>query len=221
MQSALIVWGGWDGHQPKQVSEIFARVLKEEGFAVEVSDTLDAFHDEAKLMNLSLIVPIWTMGKITKEQCNPVLNAVKAGVGLAGCHGGMCDSFREHTEWQWMTGGQWIAHPGNDGTSYRVHIKDMDHEITRGLKDFDVKSEQYYLHVDPCIKVLAVTPFPNPAVDGPHVLNGFCEMPQVWTKFWGKGRVFYNALGHHADVFDIPEALEMMRRGFKWAAKKG
>lgn len=221
MASALIVWGGWDGHQPKQVADIFQKLLLQEGFSVEVSDTLDAFKDEAKVMALNLIVPIWTMGKITGEQQDPVLKAVReAGVGIAGCHGGMCDSFRDSTEWQWMTGGQWVAHPGNDGTKYKIRIKDPDHEITRGLHDFDVASEQYYMHIDPSSKVLATTTFPTPGVEGPHVPNGFFEMPQVWTRYHGKGRVFYNALGHHADVFDIPEALEIMRRGFLWAAKK-
>jgi type 1 glutamine amidotransferase len=219
-KQALIVWGGWDGHQPKQVGEIFAGLLKQSGFDVEVRDTLDAFRDEAKLMGLNLIVPIWTMGKITNEQANPVLKAVRGGVGIAGCHGGMCDAFREHTEWQFMTGGQWVAHPGNDGTKYTVHIKDADHPITRGLRDFAVASEQYYLHTDPSNKVLATTTFPTPGVDGPHVPNGFFEMPVVWTRRYGQGKVFYNSLGHQANIFSgIPEAMELMRRGFDWAAK--
>src|SRR4029079_14375085 len=90
-RKALIVWGGWDGHQPKEVAEIFDRVMKQEGFETEVSATLDSFKDEQKLLGLSLIVPIWTMGQITPEQVRPVLKAVAAGVGMAGCHGGMCD----------------------------------------------------------------------------------------------------------------------------------
>jgi type 1 glutamine amidotransferase len=220
MASALIVWGGWNGHQPKEVAEIFRGVLAGEGFSVEVSDTLDAFKDETKLMNLDLIVPVWTMGEITGEQVTPVLKAVRdGGVGIAGCHGGMCDAFRKNCDWQFMTGGQWVAHPGNDGVKYKIHIKDPDHPITKGIKDFDVASEQYYMHVDPAIRVLATTTYPTAGVEGPHVPNGFIEMPQVWTKYYGKGRVFYNALGHHADIFDIPQAKELMRRGFKWAAK--
>jgi len=214
---ALIVWGGWDGHQPKQVAEIFERVLSEEGFAVEVRDTLDAFKDEAKLMGLDLIVPIWTMGKIAGDQANPVFKAVKSGVGIAGCHGGMCDSFRDNTEWQFMTGGQWVAHPGNDGTKYTVRIKDWDHPITRGIKDFDVSSEQYYMHTDPSNRVLATTTFPT--ADGPHVPNGFFEMPVVWTRMYGKGRVFYNSLGHQANIVASEPCLTLMRRGFKWAAE--
>jgi hypothetical protein len=162
-KKALIVHGGWDGHQPKEVAAIFDRILREEGFTTEVSDTLDAFKDESKLMSLSLIVPIWTMGTITREQADPVFKAVReAGVGVAGCHGGMCDAFRMNTEWQFMTGGQWVAHPGNDGVTYRVHISSLASPITEGIKDFDVTSEQYYMHVDPAIKVLATTEFPPP-----------------------------------------------------------
>src|SRR5208337_2539839 len=128
--------------------EIFRRVLSEEGFQVEVSDSLDAFLDKPKLMSLSLIVPVWTMGKITDQQAAPVFEAVRSGVGIAGCHGGMCDSFRDNTEWQFMTGGQWVAHPGNDGVRYRVKIGPAESPITRGITDFDVASEQYYMHAD-------------------------------------------------------------------------
>ncbi|MNP76116.1 Trehalose utilization [compost metagenome] len=89
--------------------------------------------------------------------------------------------------------------------------------LIEGIKDFKVKSEQYYLHVDPCINVLATTTFP--VSEGPHSANGVITVPVVYTKKWGEGRVFYNSLGHHADIFDIPEAKELMRRGFVWAAK--
>ncbi len=220
MRKALIVWGGWPGHQPKEVADIFRQLLAQEGFQVEVSDTLDAFRDAAALQSLNLIVPIWTMGKILPEQANPVFSAVReAGVGIAGCHGGMCDSFRENTEWQFMTGGQWVAHPGNDGVKYKIHITDADHDITCNMADFDVTSEQYYLHVDPAVHILATTQFPTLGVEGPHLPNGTIQMPQVWTKQYGKGRIFYNALGHQANIFEIPQALELMRRGFNWAAK--
>ena len=218
MKKALIVWGGWDGHQPKQVGEIFARVLREEGFEVEVSDTLDAFKDEAKVMALNLIVPVWTMGKITSEQVNPVLKAVReAGVGIAGCHGGMCDAFRENTEWQFMTGGQWVAHPGNDGTTYRVRVVTGSHPIVEGIADFDVCSEQYYMHTDPSNRTLATTEFP--LAPGPHVPNGRFDMPVVWTRSFGKGKVFYNSLGHQANIVESEPCLTLMRRGLLWAAK--
>jgi len=219
-RKALIVWGGWDGHQPREVAQIFQRVLTQDGFEVEVSDTLDTFKDEAKLMGLSLIVPVWTMGKLSAEQGGPVFKAVReGGVGIAGCHGGMCDSFRENTEWQFMTGGQWVAHPGNDGVKYRVKIGPTKSPITEGVKDFDVSSEQYYMHVDPAAKVLATTEFPTPGADGPHASNGKFDMPVVWTKMYGRGKVFYNSLGHQASIVEAEPCLTIMRRGFAWAAK--
>jgi type 1 glutamine amidotransferase len=214
---ALIVWGGWDGHEPQQVAHIFEKVLVQEGFEVEVSDTLNAFLDAPKITALSLIVPVWTMGKITQEQVRPVLDAVKAGTGIAGCHGGMCDSFREETEWQFMTGGQWVAHPGNDGVRYKVKIGPTKSPITDGIEDFEVASEQYYMHVDPAVKVLATTRFP--VADGPHMLNDPVDMPVIWTKRYGQGKVFYNSLGHHADVVASEPNLTIMRRGFAWATK--
>ncbi|MCX7017966.1 MAG: ThuA domain-containing protein [Candidatus Sumerlaeota bacterium] len=219
MKKALIVWGGWDGHEPDKVAEVFRRQLVTQGFEVEVSNTLDAYRDIAELAAVDVIVPVWTMGAIAPEQLNPLLAVVRAGVGIAGCHGGMCDSFRNETEYQFMTGGQWVAHPGGDGVHHRVRITDHDHVITRDIKDFDVCSEQYYLHTDPAVKVLAATRFPT--VDGPHAPNGLFDMPVAWTKYYGRGRVFYCSLGHHADIFDIPEALEIMTRGLVWAARTG
>jgi type 1 glutamine amidotransferase len=217
MKKALIVWGGWDGHQPREVAEIFRGQLEEEGFSVEVSDTLEAFAEREKLKSLELIVPVWTMGRIEQEWVNNVSAAVQSGVGIAGCHGGMCDAFRENTDWQFMTGGQWIAHPGNDGTEYSVNIKHSSSPLVESIDDFSVSTEQYYLHVDPAVEVLATTRFP--IADGPHSLNKAVDMPVIWTKRWGQGRVYYNSLGHQANIMEIPVVKELMRRGFIWCAE--
>lgn len=217
MAKALITWGGWDGHEPDKVAALFATDLRAAGMDVEVTDTLACFDDPGALTDLSLIVPIWTMSSIEKQQSAHVCAAIEAGVGLAGCHGGMCDAFRNDVMWQFMTGAQWVAHPGNDGVDYRVRIT-SGHEVVTGLTDFEVKTEQYYLHVDPAAKVHAVTDFP--VVDGPHSPNGPVAMPVVFTKMWGKGRVYYNALGHQANVIDHGTPRLMMQRGMDWAARK-
>lgn len=217
MKKALVVQGGWDGHQPKQVSEIFARVLKEEGFEVEVSDTLESFKDADALKQLSLIVPIWTMGKVDGKYVENVVGAVASGVGLAGCHGGMCDAFRESLMWQWVTGGQFLAHPGNDGTKHTIHMGPVRHEITDGVRDFEVSTEQYYMLVDPGVTVLAYSRFPN--APGDYATTGATNMPVMWVRNWGKGRVFYSSLGHQANVVEAEPHLTMMRRGFRWAAR--
>jgi uncharacterized protein len=217
-RKALVFQGGWDGHQPVQVSEVFKGVLEKEDFEVQITDTLDTLLDTEMLKGLDLIVPEWTMGTMSGEQSESVSEAVGSGVGLAGCHGGMCDAFRNNVLWQFITGGQWVAHPGGDGIEYMVNIKKgSSSPIIDGINDFQVKSEHYYLQVDPAIEVLATTTFPN--VKWYHSTNGDVKVPVVWTKKWGHGRVFYNSLGHHADIFDIPEAIEMMRRGFLWAAE--
>ncbi|PZD95602.1 hypothetical protein DNH61_13840 [Paenibacillus sambharensis] len=217
MRRALIVWGGWDGHEPKQVAGIFRELLEKEQFEVEVSDTLEAFADRDKLLGLDLIVPVWTMGRIEQKLVDHVSAAVQQGVGLAGCHGGMCDAFRENVDWQFMTGGNWVAHPGNDGVDYTVEIRHSTSPLVQGIGDFAVKSEQYYLHVDPAVEVLATTRFP--VVPGPHSANGPVDMPVIWTKRWGAGRVYYNSLGHVAEIVRMPAVLELMRRGFLWCAE--
>ncbi len=221
MRSALIVWGGWDGHEPEGVAHLFRELLEAEEFAVTVSPTLDAFK-EHDLTALSLIVPIWTMGTIAPDQRDPVLSAVRDhGVGLAGCHGGMCDAFRTDTEWQFMTGGQWVAHPGNDNVRYTVEIvPGLDHPVTAGLADFEVESEQYYLHTDPANTVLATTRFPNPTLPAEvNVPVEPCAMPQVWVRRYGRGRVFYSALGHQRRVVESGVPRELLRRGCVWAAR--
>lgn len=215
-RKALITWGGWEGHEPEKVAGLFESILEADGMVVEVHDTLDCLADADFLQGLDLIVPVWTMSKIDNQLVVNVSEAVARGTGLAGCHGGMCDAFRENVLWQFITGGNWVAHPGDDGTSYRVEITDPAHPLTEGIEDFEVVSEQYYLHVDPAVDVLATTAFPN--FHWYHSSNGDVDMPVAWTKRWGLGRVYYNALGHNADVIDSGPAFEMIRRGLIWAS---
>jgi uncharacterized protein len=211
---ALIVWGGWEGHEPGPFAEHYARVLRDEGLSVELAPTLDALRDAEALLRRRLIVPIWTMGEIAPEQLDPLLAAVRAGVGLAGFHGGMGDAFRAEPAYQWMVGGQWVAHP-DDITEYEVTFVDRESPLTRGLADFRIRSEQYYMHVDPSNHVLATTVF-RPA-SAPWVHG--CVMPVAWTRRWGEGRVFYSSLGHTTTDLAVPEVGELQRRGLLWAAR--
>ena len=213
-KTALMVWGGWEGHEPRAGAELFSGLLRERGYSVELSDTLDAYLDTAKLNTLSLIVPIWTMGTITKEQEKGLLEAVASGVGIAGWHGTMADSFRNNTEYQFMVGGQWVAHPGNI-IDYTVNIVNHEDPITAGLHDFSMKSEQYYMHVDPSNQVLATTTFGNQHLSWIDKT----VMPVVWKRQWGQGRVFYSSLGHVVKDFDVPEAREIVLRGMLWASR--
>src|SRR5215471_12290712 len=157
MREALIVWGGWSGHEPEKGAHIVSAMLEEEGFKVYIENTTEAFADPA-IADMSLIVPIYTMSKIEKEEVDNLARAVQGGVGLGGFHGGMCDAFRDCVLYQFMCGGQWVAHPGNI-IDYRVTIARREDPIMRGLDDFDYRSEQYYMHVDPSNEVLATTTF--------------------------------------------------------------
>ena len=216
MKKALMVWGGWDGHEPQQVVERFAPFLREAGFEVRIEDNMNVYTDANYMNSLSLVVPIWTMGTIEAEQERGLMNAVKSGVGLAGWHGGTGDAFRQNTMYQWMVGGQWVAHPGNI-IDYTVQITDKDHEITRGLSDFSMRSEQYYMHTDPGNRVLATTTFSGEH-EGADWVAG-TVMPVLWTRMWGAGRVFYSSLGHVSSDFEVYEAAETVRRGMLWAAR--
>ena len=208
---ALIVYGGWDGHEPEAISGVFAAGLKKRGFEVELSDTLEVFLEVEKLKAFDLIVPHWTMGSMTYEQSLGIAEAVRSGVGFAGVHGGAGDAFRDQPEFQFVVGGQFVFHPPM--LQYEIRILDAEHPITKGIDSpFTYYSEQYYMHVDPAIHILAETPFD---LEG-KVVN----MPCIWTKTFGKGRVFYCALGHVSQEFtDFPQVLEMIMRGMVWAAE--
>lgn len=213
MRQALIVAGGWAGHEPAQGARVIEAILEEHGFSVRTENSTAAFADPA-LNEMSLVVPIYTMAKIAKEELNGLTEAVRSGVGLAGYHGGMCDAFREATEYQFMCGGQWVAHPGNV-IDYRVDVVKPADPIMEGIESFPYRSEQYYMHVDPSNEVLATTTF-----SGEHAfwIEGVV-MPVVWKRYYGLGRVFYSSLGHVAKEFDIPAMKTILTRGLLWAAR--
>jgi type 1 glutamine amidotransferase len=213
-KKALIVSGGWNGHYPAETSEIVAKDLKKEGFEVEISTVLDVLLDEGRLKAYDLIVPNWTMGEITGEQEKGLVQAVENGAGLGGFHGGMGDAFRNNTLYQFVVGGQFVAHPDNL-KDYVVNIVKKADPIMAGLGDFTVNSEQYYMHVDPSNEVLATTTFQTKSA--PWV-NG-TVMPVVWKRRYGRGRVFYQSIGHSPKEFDVPEVREITKRGLLWAAR--
>ena len=243
-KKAFIFYGGWDGHEPEKVSKRYQDMLESEGFEVIREPSMERLGDEEFLKSQDLIVPLWTQGQMEDRYAFHISTAVESGVGIAGNHGGMCDAFRWNIEWQFMTGSQWVSHPGDtwyhhisdlspenleyvtkyypnpEGafeTDYRVNIKrGAASPIVEGLEDFDVRSEQYYLHLDPSVNVLATT-LVNTV--GPHSANGPVQMPVCYTKLWGKGRVFYLSLGHVDKIFEIPQVAEMTKRGILWAAR--
>ena len=214
MRTALIVYGGWEGHEPAECAAIYRRWLHEDGFTVRMETETKAFADPS-IHDLSLIVPIFTMSKIEKDEAENLTKAVQNGVGIAGHHGGMGDAFRDNVDYQFMVGGQWVAHPGNI-IDYTVDVTKPDDPIMQGIKSFPYHSEQYYMHVDPGNEVLATTTFSGeyaPWIKG-------VVMPVVWKRHHGQGRVFYSALGHQAKEFEVSEMATILRRGINWAARE-
>lgn len=212
-KKALIVWGGWDGHTPEQSASVVTKILEKNNFSVVVDSSTEAFADP-NLSDFDLIVPMITMGQIEAEELKNLLATIRSGTGLAGFHGTMCDTFRNEPDYQFMTGGQWVQHPG-DILDYTIQISDVDDPITAGISDFAYRSEQYYMHYDPSNEILATTTF-----DGKHFgeIDGV-TMPVLWKRTYGKGRVFYSALGHVADEFQVPQMRTMFERGALWSAR--
>ena len=217
---ALVVRGGWEGHVPVEATELFTAGLERDGFEVELADTLEVYTDAALLGATDLVVQCWTMGTITDAQANGLREAVAAGTGLAGWHGGIVDSFRSCPGYLQLTGGQFVAHPGGF-VDYEVVVEPgrRDHEIVAGIDSFSLRSEQYWVLTDAAVEVLATTPIPAPGGDPWH--EGV-RVPAVWTRRWGRGRVFVTTIGHQKEVRDleVPEVQRIVERGMRWAARR-
>jgi type 1 glutamine amidotransferase len=213
-KNVLIVYGGWKGHQPEVFAKKIASWLENQKANVTLSESTASYLEKDLMQSLDLIIQHITMSKMSNRESKGLRDAITRGVGLAGCHGGLGDSFRNDTEYQYMVGGQFVKHPGGQ-IDYKVTISNTSDPVTAGINDFNLKTEQYYMHYDPNIEILATTYF-----SGEHDawIDGV-EMPVVWKKNYGKGRVFYSALGHSEDIFDVPEIWNIMTRGIEWAVK--
>jgi type 1 glutamine amidotransferase len=214
MRKALVVWGGWQGHEPEQCADIVADLLREDDFTVEVTGDLGVFGSPT-LAKADLLVPIITGETLEKPHAAALVEAVRGGLGLAGHHGALATSFKESAPFRYVSGVTWVAHPGNI-IDFRVAVTRQDDPVMEGIPDFDYRSEQYYLHYDPTVEILATTTF-----TGEHApwIAGVV-MPVVWKKRFGEGRVFYSSLGHRAYELDVPEIRTLMVRGMLWAARE-
>lgn len=213
-KNILVIWGGWEGHQPEVYARKVSKWARSKGANVIISDSLGVYSNKEIMGKMDLILQHWTMGSITEEQSRGLIEAVKSGTGLVGCHGGIGDSFRNNPEYQYMVGGQWVAHPGGK-INYKVEIENTDDPIIQGIDDFEIfNTEKYYMHVDPNVKVLARTIFSG---DHDEWIEG-ATMPVVWKKIHKKGRVYYMSIGHNPEDFDHPAVWTLLTRGIYWAA---
>ncbi len=221
-KNIIYVYGGWKGHKPRESVDLMVPKLRAEGANVKIFDTLSVYTNEKLMAETDLIIQIWTMGKITEKQFEGLQKAIMKGTGFAGWHGGLGDAFRDNLKYQFIVGGQFLFHPGGH-IDHSIKIIDKSDPITQGLKDFNLKkTEQYYMLVDPNIKVLAISEFDREKYEKPKKkedkITG-STMPVVWKKNYGKGRIFYSSIGHHLTEFEVPEVMTMQMRGFRWASE--
>lgn len=232
MKAALFV-GGWEGHAPHTFSDWAQALLEKEGFAVDVYETLAPLCEPEALSDVDLIVPIWSsarsshqpeFGNMSKVQEDGLLALIGKGCGIAGWHGHMGDAFRDRPTYHFLIGGQFVAHPpgwpdnpvpSDDYVDHEITITKPHDPIVKGIKSFRLRTEQYYMLVDPSNEVLATTTF-----SGDHLwwIEG-TTIPVAWKRYWDQGRVFYCSIGHELDDLKTPQVTEIMRRGFRWAAK--
>ncbi|GAA1899045.1 ThuA domain-containing protein [Asanoa iriomotensis] len=215
---ALVVRGGWDGHVPVEATDRFIPFLRDNGFQVKTSETLDVYADQAAMADLDLIVQCWSMGSATDAEIDGLIGAVRSGTGFAGWHGGIVDAFRLSTRYLQMTGGQFAEHPGGF-VDYEVEVvpERAGHPIVAGLPaKWSLHTEQYWMLTDPLSDVLATTRFrATEATDW----RADVVVPAVWTRQWGQGKIFISTVGHKLDDLDHPDVRTLTERGLLWAAR--
>ncbi|WP_281898940.1 ThuA domain-containing protein [Phytohabitans aurantiacus] len=228
-RAALVVRGGWEGHQPVRATELFIPFLEGNGYAVRVEETTEVYADAEALAATDLIVQCVTMSQITGDQVAGLRTAVEAGTGFTGWHGGICDSFRASSDYLQLVGGQFATHPGKEPCErvgderdnflpYTVNVTDLGrtHPVTAGVDDFDLRTEQYWVLHDDLIDVLATTTHPTQPW---HPWHRPITSPAVWTRRWGAGRIVVTTPGHSLDVLENPTVRTIIERGMLWATR--
>jgi len=226
---ALVVRGGWEGHHPVETTELFIPFLEKSGFEVRVEESNQIYADAEAMAATDLIVQSVTMSEISKEAFAGLRSAVEAGTGLAGWHGGIADSYRANSDYLHLIGGQFATHPGrppaerpgDEADNYLSYTVDMTelgraHEITAGIADFSLTTEQYWVLHDDLIDVLATTTHP---VQPYHPWHRPVTSPAVWTRRWGAGRIFVATPGHSVDVLEDTNVRTIVERGLVWASR--
>ncbi|MBW8872128.1 MAG: ThuA domain-containing protein [Leifsonia sp.] len=228
-KQALIVRGGWDGHMPVETTELFVPFLRENGFDVRVEEGSAVYADDAVMDSVDLVVQVNTMNTIEPEEFRGLQRAVLNGTGMAGWHGGIADSYRNNADYLHMIGGQFAHHAGKDPAErvgdqsdnyipYTVHITEYGktHPITAGIEDFDLVTEQYWVLSDEYNDVLATTTQEARPFDA---WNRPVTAPAIWTRQWGKGRIFVSAPGHRLEIVESQPVRTIIERGMLWASR--
>ena len=228
-KKALVVRGGWEGHQPVKATELFLPFLESNGYDVRIEESTAVYADTDAMAATDLVVQCVTMSEITAEQVSGLSGAVVAGTGLTGWHGGIADSFRASSDYLHLVGGQFATHPGrepcerqgDETDNFLTHTVDITelgraHPVTAGIEDFELHTEQYWVLHDDLIEVLATTTHPARPWQPWHRP---VTSPAVWTRQWGAGRVVVTTPGHSLDVLENPNVRTVIERGMLWATR--
>ncbi|MBT2501326.1 ThuA domain-containing protein [Curtobacterium sp. ISL-83] len=228
-RQALVVRGGWDGHQPVETTDLFIPFLRDHGFDVRVEGAPAVYTEQDYMDTVDLVVQNNTMTTITADEFAGLQRAVLQGTGMAGWHGGIADSYRDTADYLHMIGGQFAHHAGKHPSErigeqsdnyipYTVHMTDLGHEhpITQGIEDFDLVTEQYWVLSDEYNDVLATTTQGARSWDA---WNRPVTSPAIWTRQWGAGRIFVSAPGHRVEVVESQPLRTVIERGLLWAAR--
>lgn len=226
---ALIVRGGWAGHQPVETTDVFLPFLEGNGYDIRIEESNEIYADAAAMAEIDLIVQSVTMSEISGAAVKGLRDAVLAGTGFAGWHGGIVDSYRANSDYLQLVGGQFVKHPakaqdqirGDGADSFLPHTIDItdlgrDHEITRVIDDFTLTTEQYWVLHDDLNDVLATTTHPA-RPDQPW--HRPVTSPAIWTRLWGAGRVFVATPGHDPEVLRDANVRTIVERGLLWASR--
>ena len=225
-RQALVVRGGWEGHQPIEATDYFVPHLQAHGFSVRVEDSPKVYAEADYMAGVDLVMQCMTMSTIESGELAGLMAAVENGTGLAGWHGGVADSYRNSSDYLHLIGGQFACHPPKGPQErrgeqadyfipYRVEFT-AEHPITEGMEDFDLVTEQYWVLTDSYNEVLATTTLAAREWDAWHRP---VTSPAIWTRQWGRGNVFVCTPGHDMDVIRNPNVTEIIRRGLLWAAR--
>ena len=216
----LLIWNDTIHHKGSTKSEFWAKKLIEDGFEVERVNSTYPLCDPDQLRSYSLIILSWSEEHIIREQALNLIDAVGyGGVGLAGYHE-MSTAFRQY-DWHFLLGSFMATHPGLAANKQKerhiVNICKPDDPIMQGISSFEHVSEQFYLlhDGDNLNEVLADTVIANS--DYPWIKG--LRSPLAYKRKFGAGRIFYSALGHFPEEFEMENVFTIMHRGMLWAAK--
>jgi type 1 glutamine amidotransferase len=228
-KQALVVRGGWEGHQPTEATDLFIPFLKASGYSVRVEASPRVYADASYMPSVDLIVQCNTMATIERQELDGLRAAIEAGTGMAGWHGGIADSYRNSSDYLHLIGGQFACHPGkppaerigqqsDNYVPYRINMlpQAAEHPITQGIGDFDLVTEQYWVLCDSYIDVLAIT---TQAVRDWDPWTRPVRSPAIWTRQWGKGRIFVCTPGHRVEILKDAHVHTIIERGMLWASR--